>query len=486
MLISAYFWAFIAFLSAYIAIGTAVALASRRYGVKTTAEYFVAGHRLGGVMSAMTYAATTYSAFMMVGLVGLAYATGVGALGFELSYFLVTLLILSLLGRRVWKSAREKGWVSASEMLGDIYSSKWLSIYIASLYLVALLPYISAQFIGIGKVFEGLGLSYSLGIAVAAALVLLWIVIAGMWSKATTDVFQGSWMIAAAIIFIAWLVIAYIPSKGVSLSMISDSLAKSGLSGLGSWSLPLFFSFTIPWWFFAVTNPQVVRKLFMPLNEKSFTSMIIYFGIYGLIYTSIVVMIGLLARGLTAIGIFPYLRDRDLVTPTLLTRLDPYNAAFVYVSIVAAAVTTANSIILSIAASFVRDLYEKILHKAKASITLANTLVIILTIIAGLIAYIRPSFIVEMSVLSSMILLPLAPPTIAGWILPNRATHKITKAVAEISIVTGTIITLFMASVYGPRKALTLAYFNVPLSGWILLAISICVALSHIAEQEHS
>lgn len=51
-------------------------LARRRmgYGIE---EYFLANRRLGGFISAMTYSATTYSAFMMVGLVGLTYTSGV-------------------------------------------------------------------------------------------------------------------------------------------------------------------------------------------------------------------------------------------------------------------------------------------------------------------------------------------------------------------------------------------------------------------------
>ncbi|HDQ93478.1 MAG TPA: sodium:solute symporter family protein, partial [Synergistetes bacterium] len=53
-------------------------------------EYFLANRKLGGFVSAMTYSATTYSAFMMVGLVGLTYSSGIGALGFEMTYLAMT------------------------------------------------------------------------------------------------------------------------------------------------------------------------------------------------------------------------------------------------------------------------------------------------------------------------------------------------------------------------------------------------------------
>ncbi|MCD6324480.1 MAG: sodium:solute symporter family protein, partial [Desulfurococcales archaeon] len=337
------FWVMLAL---YIGVGTALALIARRFGVGSSSEYFAAGHRLGGLLSAMTYAATTYSAFMMIGLVGFAYATGVGSLGFELSYLLVTLLVLALFAKKVWSMGRSKDWVSASEMLSDLYGSRALGIYVAALYFVALIPYISAQFIGIGKIFEGLGLTYGGGVVFASILVLGWVVVAGMWSKATTDVFQGGWMIAAALAFLVWLLWGFMPAHDITLAEVSKALTDAGLTsvGKGFWTLPTLLAFTIPWWFFAVTNPQVVRKLFMPADERSLKSLIKYFGVYGLIYTLIVVFIGMVARGLTLEGVFPYIQDRDLVTPYLLLKAGPVLSSFIYVSIIAAAVTTANSI----------------------------------------------------------------------------------------------------------------------------------------------
>ncbi len=463
----------------YIGVGTALALIARKYGVASSSEYFAAGHKLGGLISAMTYAATTYSAFMMVGLVGFAYATGVGSLGFELSYFLVTLLLLSLLSKKVWMMGRSRDWVSASEMLSDLYDSKLLGMYVAGLYFVALIPYISAQFIGVGKIFEGLGLTYTGGVIFAAFLVLAWVVLAGMWSKATTDVFQGAWMIAAAVAFLAWIVGAYMPAHGISFQEVSKVLTDAGLTrvGGGFWTFPTLLAFTLPWWFFAVTNPQVVRKLFMPADERSLKSMIKYFGLYGLIYTLIVVFIGLIARGLTIEGVFSYVKDRDLVTPLLLLRTGPLLSSFIYVSIIAAAVTTANSIILSVTASVVRDMYEKALGRASNSgaVRLANALIIALTVAIASIALVRPSFIVSLSVLSSLILLPLAPATIAAWVAPEKAAGKYAKSFSTISVIGGTAVTLVLAAVLGP-KALTLQLMGVPYSAWLL-----CVTASIVS-----
>ena len=70
----------------YALIGLTVALIARRRMGGGVNEFFLANRGLGGVVAALSYAATTYSAFMMVGLAGITYKLGVGALGFELTY----------------------------------------------------------------------------------------------------------------------------------------------------------------------------------------------------------------------------------------------------------------------------------------------------------------------------------------------------------------------------------------------------------------
>jgi len=473
---------FITLLAMYIALGTAVAITSRRFGIKSTREYFVAGYRLGGFLAAMTYAATTYSAFMVVGLVGYTYSTGVGALGFELAYLIATLAFLALLAPKVWLMARERGWVSVSEMFTDLYGGGGLGMLVAATYLIALIPYTSAQMIGVGSVFEGLGAGYDLGVFTAAALTLLWIAIAGVWSVASTDAYQGLWMITAALMYVSWVALHLLPTSGLSMAKASEILGRLGLTGITPfWSLSTFLAFTIPWIFFAVTNPQVVQRLYMPVSEKALRRLIQYFAIYGLAYTVAVTLVGLLARSLSEVGVLPLIGNSDLVTPTLLLKAHPALASFIYVSIVAAAVSTANSIILSVASSFVRDFYERRVSNVspRKSFTIANAVVAALVIAATLIAYLRPGFVVEMSVLSSVILLPLAPVTLAGWLYPSKAGGRVTYYGAVTALLVGVGLALWGALTYGPRKAFLTNLYGLPLSAWILITSSAITIASY-------
>ncbi|MGB9784673.1 MAG: sodium:solute symporter family protein, partial [Fervidicoccaceae archaeon] len=59
---------FILYFVLYALAGTAIALLSRRARIKSSLDYYVGGKRFGGILAGATYAATTYSAFMMIGL----------------------------------------------------------------------------------------------------------------------------------------------------------------------------------------------------------------------------------------------------------------------------------------------------------------------------------------------------------------------------------------------------------------------------------
>ncbi|MCE4601778.1 MAG: sodium:solute symporter family protein, partial [Desulfurococcales archaeon] len=175
----------------YILLGTLVALASRRRLEAGEEGFYIARGKLGSFLSAMTYAATTYSSFMIVGLVGFAYSTGMGALGFELVYLVSTLGLLLVFSRRVWRRAKERGWISPGEMLADIYGTRAIAMIASVIFLISLIPYASAQLKGIGEAVAGLAGGddryYIVGVLLGVIVMIIWSLVAGIWSVAATD-----------------------------------------------------------------------------------------------------------------------------------------------------------------------------------------------------------------------------------------------------------------------------------------------------------
>lgn len=378
----------------YAVIGTAIALYSK--GAKTQESFFIGDRNIGGVVSALTYAATTYSAFMMVGLVGLSYATGVGALGFELVYLVGTLFFLSFYGPKIWKIAKEKGVVSPSGILEHRYGLKTAKAT-AIISLIALVPYTSVQLTGVALILEkNANLNFSTGILIVGILIALWAFLGGLRGVVLTDSIQGILMISVSIIALFWV------SAKVDFSQVS-SLGNLMYVPNPIWTPKFFLSLTIPWFFFALTNPQVFQRMFISKDLQALRKMIVYFGLFGVLYTVIVTLIGIELKILTIKGLFPLVEYRDNVTPTLLSIMPEWLSLLLALSIMAAAITTANSIVLTLSSMVSRDIVKE------KGILYGKTAIILLTAVIALFAVRKVSYIVELSVLSSTILLCLLP-----------------------------------------------------------------------------
>lgn len=464
-------------LSLYVLIGTILAVFSRRFFIGNLKDYYVAGGRLSSLLTFGTYAATTYSAFMMVGLVGMTYATGVGALGFELLYLASTVLLLSTIGVRIWELSRNNQWISPSQMIGELYGSKLLAVIVALIYLFAMVPYLAAQIQGLKAIFNYGGIGELEALIISSIIVYAWIVLAGMWSVAITDLYQGLVMFTCGLSYLLWIIFYYVPSSGVSYSDIYTALSNSNYLGLTSfWSLGVFLAYTIPWAFFAVTNPQVVVRLYLPKDYKSYKNTVSLFFIYGFIYTIIVVIIGLTTAGLSKIGLVPGNMPWDSVTPYLLNLMPPLLGSIIGVSIVAAAISTSNSIVLAVSGSVLSTIskYNNLLG--------ARILDALLVSSAAIVALMNVGFIVDLSVLTSVILLPLAPITILA-VYKHKDFKKHVKISAITSLVTGTGLATYYAVELGPKRAFRELINGLPLSLWVLLVSTLTLLAGYMYDK---
>ncbi len=425
----------------YAVIGTAIAILAKKR-VSSDEEYFVAGRNVSGVVSALTYAATTYSAFMMVGLVGLTYISGVGALGFELYYLVGTLLLLSYYAPKIWKLGKEKGFVTPGDLIADRYgetAARILALFVS----LALIPYTSIQFVSISFLL-GNSMSFEEGVVLSALIIALWALLGGFRSVAWTDAVFGLFMLSMALAAVFCAFSMY-PAPG-DFSKLGELLYVPN----SFWTPTTFISYTLPWFFFALTNPQVVQRIFVPKDEKNLRRMVVLFGLFGLIYTILVTLLGLQLRLLTEVGEFPKVSNRDLVTPTFLGLIPEYLGVLIALSIFAAAITTANSIVLTLSSMFTRDLLKS------RSVLAGRLFVVAITAAVAVFAIQKPSYIVDLAVMSSTILLCQLPLIIG--VIHFKAGGSFS---ATLTLVAGfsTAIALYYTK-------LTL---GIPISVWVLL-----------------
>lgn len=405
-------------LGLYALAGTGISMAVMRRN-RSQNDYFVGGGAIGWVVSAMTYAATTYSAFMMVGLVGLSYATGVGALVFELVYLVATVLLLSVYGGRIWDLARRNDLVSPMELLGLRYGdrSAQLGTVIAA---VALIPYTAVQVIGLAVILEGFGMAFSTGVLFAVVVIGLWALLGGLRGVAITDALQGVFMLAVATAALFWVGDRY---GGMEFSTFPNQV----------WTPAFFVNLTLPWAFFAVTNPQVLQRVFILRRREDLSKMIILFTVFGAIYTLITTMVGFGAKAGTLAGLLPEVAQRDGVIVAVMEQMGRALAIPLALSIVFASVSTANSILLTLSSMFTRDVFRR-----RDSTMAGRMVIVVLTVLVGLFALTRPSTLVELSVASSRILLVFLPLLFGIFHVPaaGRVAGLATMGVGVVAAIT--------------------------------------------------
>ncbi|KXB05495.1 hypothetical protein AKJ50_00770 [candidate division MSBL1 archaeon SCGC-AAA382A13] len=324
-------------------VGLFIAQLARKRMGKGIPEFYIGGRKIGGFISGMTYAATTYSAFMMVGLVGLTYTSGVAALGFELTYLIFTMFFLFLFAPRFWAAGKKYNYTTPPDLLADRYESDYVGMIASILALVMLIPYASVQLMGAGYLFNGLTggqIPYMWGVfamAIFSGITAFW---AGFRSVSWTDAFQAITMLVTSLILLFFVFYHFFGSPIEFISTISTQnpeLLKI------NWSFKRFLGLSLPWAFFALSNPQVSQRMFVSENIASLKRMIIYFSIFGFIYTIITTLLGF-----SAANILPGLEVADQAMPALLKKVPISLGLIVFVGIFAAATSTLGSIILTL------------------------------------------------------------------------------------------------------------------------------------------
>ena len=325
----------------YVAMGLAIAWVGRRHLGIGMSDFFLANRTVGGFVSALTYSATTYSAFMMVGLAGFTYRGGVGALGFEFTY-LCGLFLAVYFAPRFWLVGRKYNYISPAELLADRYQNKAVAVVAALLALVFLVPYGAAQLMGIGFLVSGVSqgaIPVMVGIVIAIVLAVAWANIAGMRSVAWTDAMQALIMIVTSVMVLFFVVYLGFGGFGSFFGrMESDIPGLLKVPGeTGMFSFKMYLGLCVPWVFFCLSNPQVSQRLFIPKSVTAMKQMIGGFLCFGFIYTLVTVLWGFAARLLV-----PGLPKADMASPSLLALdiVPRFLAIIVMVGIMAAAIST--------------------------------------------------------------------------------------------------------------------------------------------------
>jgi SSS family solute:Na+ symporter len=228
-------------------------------------DYYLAGRAQGWFVTSLTIMATFFSSGAMLGVPGQVYKHGAIWVLFALNVPLSGASIY-LLGSRIARVGRIKGYITPGDMICDYYRSAWalrlLTVLIGLLYAV---PYVVMQIKAGGiiaaQLFEAEH-AFAYGASALATITMLYIMAGGMRSVAWTDAIQGLLLIAGMLLGGAAVVWALGGVQG-AFTAISELPARtlSAPGTLGEWS---------PWLMLTVCLYGSIGSLVQPAQWMRF------------------------------------------------------------------------------------------------------------------------------------------------------------------------------------------------------------------------
>jgi len=125
-------------------------------------EWGLGGRGFGTFISWFLLGGDLYTAYTFIAVPALVYATGAAGF-FALSYTIMVFPIVFVFAPRLWSVARAHGYITPADFVRGRYGSRGLGLAVAVTGIVATMPYIALQIVGIGAVLTVLGVTGSSG-----------------------------------------------------------------------------------------------------------------------------------------------------------------------------------------------------------------------------------------------------------------------------------------------------------------------------------
>jgi solute:Na+ symporter, SSS family len=133
-----------------------VAARWRRGDLDELHEWGLAGRRLGTIVIWFLLGGDVYTAYTFIAVPALVF--GAGAIGFfALPYTIIVYPLVFLILPRMWSVAHKHNYITAGDFVLGRYGSRWLSLAVAVTGIVATMPYIALQLLGIQVVIGAMG-----------------------------------------------------------------------------------------------------------------------------------------------------------------------------------------------------------------------------------------------------------------------------------------------------------------------------------------
>src|ERR1035441_6364580 len=129
----------------------------RRGDLDMLHEWGLAGRRFGTLVSWFLIGGDLYTAYTFIAVPALVYAQG--ALGFfALPYTIIAFPLAMVVMPRLWSVSHARGYITGADFVRGRFQSPLLALAIALTGMLATMPYIALQLVGIQVVIAALGI----------------------------------------------------------------------------------------------------------------------------------------------------------------------------------------------------------------------------------------------------------------------------------------------------------------------------------------
>ena len=132
-------------------------------------EWGLGGRRFGTLITWFLVGGDVYTAYTFIAVPALAFGAGAVAF-FAVPYTIIIYPLVFLVFRRLWHVCSKHGYITAGDFVRGRFANRWLALAVTVTGIVATMPYIALQLVGIQVVIGALGIS---GTGLAADLPLL-------------------------------------------------------------------------------------------------------------------------------------------------------------------------------------------------------------------------------------------------------------------------------------------------------------------------
>ncbi|ASP49364.1 sodium/proline symporter [Cognaticolwellia beringensis] len=387
-------------LGLYFSAMLGIGLYAYRKSTSDVAGYMLGGRSLSPSVAALSAGASDMSGWMLMGLPGAMYISGVSslwiAIGLVVGAFLNYLIVAPRL-RTYTEVANDS--ITLPDFFENRFNdkSRMLRIVSSVVIVVFFTLYTSSGIVAGGKLFESsFGINYEVGLYVTAGVVVAYTLFGGFLAVSLTDFVQGCIMFVALVLvpIVAIGEVGGISELHASISAINPALLDvfSGVSLIGIIS-------ALAWGLGYFGQPHIIVR-FMAIRSIKDIPAARRIGMSWMVVS----IIGAMATGFAGIAYVAktglQLDDAETIFIVLSQILfSPLIAGFLLAAILAAIMSTISSQLLVTSSSLTEDFYKTFLHRDasdKQQVLVGRIAVFLVALVAIYLAYDRNSSILSL------------------------------------------------------------------------------------------